>query len=331
MERDFMGLVPKKPLSAIVKQETDDAVDSSSCEPMTQSGVQWSLSNKTANPSQIISISSGQGGSHKLYPPGILKKNLPLDKQAGTVHPLAGYPLPKYDAHLVNHSHGAKITNQMVSVPVSFPALQSHLPSTAQNVPGSRPFGAACMLPSVSCLPVDGAAVGSTDLRNAAKSSNGPSQLTIFYNGLVCVYDDVSSEKAQAIMLLAGNGDSINLNEAAPVPKAQPPVSRSLAVGVSSASIEVYPVKPVAPSNNKPELPRVVGPRGVGRMDFVTPGAPLARKASLARFLDKRKERVMSALPYGGLKNSSECNTSRKDAASFIPNSATLSPLPAIN
>ncbi|MCI54470.1 protein TIFY 6B-like, partial [Trifolium medium] len=44
------------------------------------------------------------------------------------------------------------------------------------------------------------------------KPSASVSQLTIFYAGTVNIFNDTASEKAQAIMLLAGNGISAASN-----------------------------------------------------------------------------------------------------------------------
>lgn len=43
-------------------------------------------------------------------------------------------------------------------------------------------------------------------LRDVSKAACAPAQLTIFYGGVVNVYDDISTEKAQAIVFLARNG-----------------------------------------------------------------------------------------------------------------------------
>ncbi|XP_019164480.1 PREDICTED: uncharacterized protein LOC109160653 [Ipomoea nil] len=88
-------------------------------------------------------------------------------------------------------------------------------------------------------VPASGVVVATTELRNDSHSSNGPAQLTIFYAGSVSVYSNVSPEKAQAIMLLAGNGKPA----ASP---AQGAVLPRLTMNWSTEYIDNYPL--LAPS-----------------------------------------------------------------------------------
>ncbi|GAB4850522.1 hypothetical protein Ancab_029832 [Ancistrocladus abbreviatus] len=360
MERDLVGLVPKKPSSVTVKQESDDSIACSNSEPMAGSRAQWSFLSKTTNSSNILSFNSARGGIHKLYSPGGVQRNLPIDKQAGSHLPTTGYTRTKFDTHSLSHPHEKKIfpvssqASQMVSVAMSSPAPQSHLVPTGQDPFSSLSVGVASMVSPVPVVPANSASVGSTSLGSSMKSSSGPAQLTVFYNGLVCVYDDVSFEKAQAIMLLAGNGNSKNHSAAVPASKAQPQVPKPTAAdgaivtqttgfstavsmflpvglssaGLPSAAVEVKPVKPAAvssPQNNKPELPRVVASCETGAVKLASSGVPQARKESLARFLEKRKERVLSASPYNNVARTLQgaAFQSGVDQASFTLNSAT--------
>ncbi|XP_049411177.1 protein TIFY 6B-like [Solanum stenotomum] len=165
-------------------------------------------------------------------------------------------------------------------------------------------------------VPTHNGVVGTTELRSAPRTSPGPAQLTMFYAGSVCVYDNISPEKAQAIMLLAGNApisttirnfpsldhnNNNNTNETT--------IIRSIRVLKSpSNTTEVSKIESrQPPSHNLSAVPQ-------------------ARKASLARFLERRKERVVSASPYGNGKQSSQ------HMMNFTINSSGSStPLPATN
>ncbi|MCO5612509.1 hypothetical protein L7F22_066777 [Adiantum nelumboides] len=158
-------------------------------------------------------------------------------------------------------------------------------------------------------------------------SSRQPTaQMTVFYSGSVNVYDDVPADKAHAIMLLAGNSWSTNFRS--PVGMAGPVSSGCTEVMAKERAVS--PLRGVvsqqeAPSptantsarngpNSASAVPAVLSvaspppsPAPISLADGATTmqaGAPArrphvgielphARKASLARFLEKRKDRVV--------------------------------------
>ncbi|KAK1416034.1 hypothetical protein QVD17_31822 [Tagetes erecta] len=265
MERDFMGLSSKDSV-VVVKQEAVEGCKETVFS--KSSAVHWPLSD-------------GLEGS-KI-------------RQAGEI---------QQSPFAVQVSNDAK---QAVPISVSYPFYRAQ-------------FGGAPIKQHNSAVPSIGSFLaGTTDPWYNSRSSCAPAQLTIFYGGTVNVYDDISPEKAQAIMFLAANGATASTPQ--PRVQTQVPVSRTLVGDAVYVAQQLNPQpcpaisSPMSVSShppgstNKDEGAKVVtkvdAPRVMSSLEQVMQSAvPQARKASLARFLEKRKERVMSSAPYKVAKDS---------------------------
>ncbi|XP_022856312.1 protein TIFY 7-like [Olea europaea var. sylvestris] len=208
-------------------------------------------------------------------------------------------------------------------------------------------FGDATMTPRVlgeiplTCLP------STFEARKCkqwfdSKASAAPSQLTIFYAGKVNVFDDISPEKAQAILLLAGNGCvSSNMaqtrlcidtptsklaaaDEALVNQNMNAPPGSALSSPISVSSHPINQSGSTPPANkedvkvsnslgfsanlvSKLEPPRMLTSlESIAATAIISSAVPQARKASLARFLEKRKERAMNSAPYNICKKAAD-------------------------
>ncbi|URE18429.1 TIFY [Musa troglodytarum] len=214
--------------------------------------------------------------------------------------------------------------------------------------------------------PVVNTSVGALPSWNMPKQTPTSAQLTIFYAGTVNVYDDVSFDKAQAILMLASKGsngasnasrseaplsvtpkisgsDGLNAKQilnptpirvaspcsvfSNPIPVTLHTVANSSSIcSTKNDSVGAKVVGTLAPSTQQGP-PRTssaaVGSRTSAAM--LPRAVPQARKASLARFLEKRKERVNNAMPYSCIKKTSEIGSGLEStSASSISTSADV-------
>lgn len=106
-------------------------------------------------------------------------------------------------------------------------------------------------------------------------------QMTIFYGGKVLVFNDFPADKAKEIMLLASNGSTT-----------------SVAPKLPESSALVPKVVPCFGNQRPPQQ--------------IASEMPIARKKSLARFFEKRKDRIVSNGPYPYQMNSPNAGSSSK-------------------
>ncbi|KAL9252866.1 TIFY 6B-like protein [Drosera capensis] len=298
MERDFMGLGKQEQL-AVVKEEVADApLDSGS-------GVPWSCMNKGSAMANFMPCKNSQDDRTKKV------ASIPTSVGFAFVNSAGGMQRNSFSKPDFSISAQTALKQQFLA------GLSLGLPSPAGQI------------------------VGVTEPWYNFKASNGRGQMTIFYEGTVSVYDDISPEKGQAIMLLAGNGSSVTLN-----PKNQhqatgdktgnqplnslpctDPATIMHSGSASNSSDEVTGDKPTGVTTApvvKPELQRVVSSLLPVPLTTMIPSAiPQARKASLARFLEKRKERMMSVRPYSCDKKPQESCAAENSEAILSATSTT--------
>ncbi|XP_044488263.1 protein TIFY 6B-like [Mangifera indica] len=357
MERDFMGLNLKEPL-AMVKEEVNNGGFRETGFAKGP-GIQWSFSNKASAVPHFMSFKVVQDDKDKKVVSDPSMSTTGFMPASAEIQKLINLDKPSKVPSLHHPHHGKTfpVSNQGVSVSVNNPFFKNHFGTNGHNLvcANTKPqlLGGVPITTSHSNLPTTGS-VGFTEPWNGVKTSGAPAQMTIFYGSSVSVFDDITPEKALAIMFLAGNGTSAAPAVAQPHVQAQAPCSKPVAVDavIANQTINTPPgsglSSPVSVSSNtgarsgsgsnnteepmatkttgfattpicKLELSNMVNPMGSVASTSVMPsghsafyaGIPQARKASLALFLEKRKQRSMNAAPYTISKNFPEGSTPR--------------------
>ncbi|KAG2313321.1 hypothetical protein Bca52824_024878 [Brassica carinata] len=135
----------------------------------------------------------------------------------------------------------------------------------------------------------------------SVKAESQSSPLTIFYGGQVMVFDDFPAEKAKQVIDLANKGSA----ESSELNKNQSAYTQKLAKNhkdIASATPNPSPAKTTATQE----------PIQTNTSSLACE-LPIARRVSLHRFLEKRKDRITSKAPYqidGSTEASSKPNTS---------------------
>ncbi|XP_044478284.1 protein TIFY 6B-like isoform X3 [Mangifera indica] len=258
MERDFMGLNSKEPSTMVKEEVNNDGFREIGF--AKGSGIQWSFSNKPSvlpnfMPFKVVQDDKAKKmASDPLMSSGFMpisaaeacdpsqkrstaefQKSFDHDRQGGTHISLTAYSVQN-DVPSLHRPHDVKtfpISNQGISVSVNNPFFKNHFSTNGQNMVGANTspqlLGGIPTATSHSILPTVGS-VGITEPWNGVNTNGTSAQMTIFYAGSVSVYDDITPEKAQAIMLLAGNGNSVAPTVAQPKVQVQAPSIKPAAV-----------------------------------------------------------------------------------------------------
>lgn len=381
MERDFLGVIGKESAAAatVHKEEGRSSIQDSVFYG-NGSGIQWPSSSKSPPLPPFMSIKTIRDEkSDQFSISGFQPKPDNIASNPRTSTPVIPQQYPV-------HGYGPSVQN--VNGSRVFPVMSHHSTPFTQNNPFVKVNNSPQSSQNVSVTPVkqqqygggsggfnfNGHLVGSTFGVFVPRDVPKPSptaQMTIFYAGSVCSFDNIPVDKAKEILMLASkaanvtpptieppkvetivkvvdadsikNSNPMQLQKQNPVvvasscPVTSSPVSivshtaalsRSASSSNNSDSNVTKSLSPLGPSS-QPEpsssLPSKLSPTaspaaGSGGSSNLTTGlgtvaslpagmssttaaaimpraVPQARKASLARFLERRKERVTST-PY---------------------------------
>ncbi|XP_039033741.1 protein TIFY 11B-like [Hibiscus syriacus] len=170
------------------------------------------------------------------------------------------------------------------------------LSSMADSSGTSRPNLVASNVKSAYFFPGSFGASGSmedninrTVIRKPAAAETKNAQLTIFFNGQVVVYHDFPPEKVKEIMALANQGTSTTCTGV----NASDSIMEKSSSNVEKINIDIPDLNIASATANTPAQDPMVERRNYGGSDL-----RIARRNSLHKFFEKRKDRAAARTPY---------------------------------
>ncbi|KAL5205839.1 hypothetical protein ABZP36_034048 [Zizania latifolia] len=339
MERDFLGAIGKEEQQ---QQRADERKESAyfGGGGGGATAMDWSFASRAAGAPALMSFTSAAREEPREHAFPQFSAFDGARKQASHVlttqksFGAEGHGMPQYAAaaHGAHRGQPPHVLNGARVIPASSPFNPSsqmfrvHSSPSLPNVAVAGGGGSFKQSP----FAVNNAAAGSTvaayGARDMPKAKTTP--LTIVYAGSVNVFNNVSPEKAQEIMFLASRGSlpKVTVPEVSPTkpmllqkPQLVSAISKPISIVSQAASLP----RSASSSNTDATAPKPAGPLAVPPTSLpasaqpdtlatttaaaIMPRAvPQARKASLARFLEKRKERVSTVAPYPSAKSTPE-------------------------
>ncbi|KAM5547167.1 protein TIFY 10A [Rosa sericea] len=206
------------------------------------------------------------------------------------------------DMQLPNNNGSGEMFRQKTQQMNFFPVMEK-----PRNVPAPRDFKSMDLFPQQAGFGPSLPKMTDSSVKKTVPGEPQKAQMTIFYGGQVIVFDDFPAEKAKEVMLLASKESSKSHQAAHPVKAntnsafashlGKVPINSGTGTGTGTGTA------PVAPTSNP--FPKF-GNQVIQQQETIKPtptrpiisDIPMQRKASLQRFLAKRKDRINNTAPY---------------------------------
>ncbi|KAJ8767424.1 hypothetical protein K2173_017468 [Erythroxylum novogranatense] len=187
------------------------------------------------------------------------------------------------------------MTNRTVATMNLFPVDEKLGDVLNQNMEIPRSVRPMELFPQQTGLTEDVDNKNDSSVNRSVTSEPQSAQMTIFYAGRVIVIDDLPADKAKEILFIAAKGSSqfhtaCPSNPAKSQPASTPNMAKIPAECSSSVPSRSNPIPNF--SNNILKESNQAFPQPIA-VDV-----PIARRASLHRFLEKRKDRITARAPY---------------------------------